>query len=294
MKKSIAGTVNHFIVICAAVISFALTHAVRAEASNRRECAALFKTLPADPIEAAAQNKLTVQALRTEIHAANLHDRASGRDGAEFSNFIDGRAADIRTPAPGYTVVSLGSGPDIFLPLYLHPTAQVFHLVDGLGGWGHGPDAVIEEIEVRLHAISRNVDVQRLDSQGNWRQIEGFLQGPLIWRARWISPTQGLQEKTFFLHQANFDDLKQMHDLNFKKVGGIVITGIAPSFQTHYYMMSLLIPDGSLFTEAYESTRALNEKLRRDFDFIDHGEQAYAIVRNSSRAYEFRRKRNSN
>jgi hypothetical protein len=196
--------------------------------------------------------------VRAEILTANLLDRSSGRLGATVSNAIETRAKDIESYlATESHVVSLGSGPDVYLPLYLHPTAKYFHLVDHLGGWGDGPEHVIKEIEARLGSISPEAVVERMDSLGDWRKIDGVLMVPLVWRVRWNSPAIGPQEKLFFLHQLNFEDLESMEKLKTVfssspyrgELGGVVITGTSASPETRKFLLSELQSSGSMFTE---------------------------------------------
>lgn len=196
--------------------------------------------------------------MRAEILASNLSDRKSARPGAKSSNFIEKRAKEIESSSPTDShVVSLGSGPDIYLPLYLYPTAKYFHLVDLLNGWGNGPDHIVGEIHARLQSLSPDVVVERTDLLGHWPTGQGRLPEPLVWRVRWRSPTSGFQEKFFFLHQLDFkksDELKNLMTFfstppDSAGLGGIVITGISASLETRRLLLAELQSGGSMFTE---------------------------------------------
>ena len=196
--------------------------------------------------------------LRNEIVQANLLDKQSGRSLARVSNEIENRAFAIdSTKIVGSHIVSLGSGADVYLPLFLFPNARYFHLVDGLGAWGNGPGDVIYEIEQRLQSISSNAVVKRLDAQGAWTKIEGLLNGPLIWKVRWQREKGIEEEKIFFLHQLNFENSNTVdvlksyfkHPIYAAKFEGLVITGVGASFATRDALLSLMSNNGMMFTE---------------------------------------------
>lgn len=229
-------------------------------------------------------NANSLKAVREEIRAANFHDRESGRHGAKISNEIEYRAKDIASLGFANShVISLGSGADIYLPLYLYPQAKYFHLVDLLTGWGDGPQHVIEEVEARIRSLSPQAQVERIDRLGDWRLLKDNLQGPLIWRARWDSEAAGPQEKLFFLHQMDFRDDQKLNELtsvlyspNYSgRLGGIVITGISANLETRKKLLSLLSSDGSMFTEMLYTNEAGETSSPNDESILSDLERAY-------------------
>ncbi len=211
--------------------------------------------------------------LRQEILVANRADQHALRQGARVSNFIENRAREIdSTRVVGSHVVSLGSGPDIYLPMYLYPHAKYFHLVDVLTGWGNGPDVVVHEIRERLKSLNRDVTVEESG--------KGYA---LVWKISWNSPAFGRIEKFVYLHQMNFQDLRSLKPLlnRVDRLGGIVITGIGASLKVREFLLARLHPGGSMFTEMVyvnekgESTSPddlkILEKIAQNYEVMDLG-----------------------
>lgn len=233
--------------------------------------------------------------LREDISRAHERDLKSQRKNAWASNFVYGRAREIDVKdTSGTHVISLGSGPDIFLPLYLFPEARYFHLVDLISGWGQGPESVVEEIEARLQSLAGGGEVKRLDHFSDEEIFDGGklklpLQGPLIWRVRWVSLKQGPQEQIFFLHQIDFnnsDQLKAVRDYTTHKayqgpLGGIVVTGISASEKTRRLLLEHLQQGGAMFTEMLYTNKEgqssspedseILRSLSADYDVTDLG-----------------------
>lgn len=247
-------------------------------------------SLPSTGCEHLLSSSERITHLRREILVANKKDQMSGRPFSETSNFIAGRAQEFDSSAiVDSHIVSLGSGPDIYLPLYLFPLAKYYHFVDTLGGWGSGPEDVIEEIESRLHSIAPDVRVERLDALGDWRKIEGVLTEPIVWRVQWRSMATGLQEKTFLLHQLDFNletslkRLKEQFSLPSQNsgLGGVVVTGISATLETRRSLLSELHREGSMFTEmlymdkegrtSSPDDEAILRDLETDFEITDFG-----------------------
>ncbi|MGE0763149.1 MAG: hypothetical protein AB7N80_07725 [Bdellovibrionales bacterium] len=216
----------------------------------------------------------TIAQLRQEIMQAHLKYQKSGRPEALGSNFIEGRALDILPPQVSEgQVVSLGSGPDIFLPLYQFPNAPVFRLIDSLRGWGQGADHLLEEIEMRLKALAPNAEFRRLDNQGDWRKIEDSLKGPLIWEVTWTSPSLGPMKKIFMMHQGDYNDLQAMAQIQIQPLIGLVMTGAAGPWETYQFFIDQLMPEGFMLTELF-STQGIElvERMKERYQMVDHGE----------------------
>lgn len=206
--------------------------------------------------------------LRAQILAANLQDRTRGRL-ASVSNFVEGRAEEIDSSLVRDDVVSLGSGPDIYLPLYLYPLAKRFHMVDMMGGWGSGPDDITSEITARLKSIPGS-EVERLT--------------PKTWRVTWIDIDLGPQEKYFYLHPMNFNDVAFKRLIaGFKSLDGVVITGISPSLETRQFLLQRLKRGGVMWIEMlYRNNKgeapshlpedeAILDLLSSQYRVVDHG-----------------------
>jgi hypothetical protein len=217
--------------------------------------------------------------LRPALLQANQLDRESGRAGARISNLIEGRAAGIDSSAVnGSHVVSLGSGPDIYLPLYLYPGAKYFHLVDIMTGWGTGPEQIIEEIGARLKSISSEAVVEH-------QKLE--YRGVLKWVVSWTDSVLGPQEKVVYLHKMDFREQTELESLaeffGREGLGGIVITGIGARIEIRRFLLDRLNPGGSMITEMLYADQAgvlsnpgdvtVLDELRKDFEVTDSGAQ---------------------
>jgi hypothetical protein len=229
--------------------------------------------------------------LRREIFAAQQRDFNSGRANARFANFIQGRARFVETkPMAGFQVVSLGSGPDIFLPLYLYPQAKYFHLVDILAGWNTGPVETMTEIEQRLKTLAgASGSVTRLGPSEDWLLGRGHWRSPRRWKVQWLSAHLGPQEQIFILHQRDFQKSEDLADLEtFWKslnpsapLGGVVVTGVSARLEVRRFFLDRLAAGGSMFTEmlfanklrtlVHPEDHQILAALKKDFDVYDLG-----------------------
>jgi hypothetical protein len=198
--------------------------------------------------------------LRREIFQANQKDQAR----RATSNFLQGRVSNFEVEfAPDEHVVSLGSGPDIFLPLYEFPHSTHYHLVDLIWGWG-SPKEFLSEIYNRLSAIEPDAEVTleaegfaKDYSQAEWEDAELFVDAldenrmhhreSFTWKVRWKSKL-GVQEKFFHLHLLNFSNLDQMQALidsfGSSPLGGLVLTYVHAPHITIELFMNALKPQG--------------------------------------------------
>ncbi len=229
-----------------------------------------------------------LKTLRQELLEANKIDQRSARPNANVSNFISTRPQIDSSKTFGLSVISLGSGPDIFLPLYLYPIAQNFFLIDILSQWGTGRDDVIGEIEARLQSLSPTTTVERVDSLRNFKSIEGPLPEPFVWRVQWVN-SLGSFTKYFYLYQLNFEKIFKDKSLQAAlgastaeiQLGGIVITGVSASFDTRKFLLLKLAPGGSMYTEMIfqdelgrtttPNDQAIIDELSKDFEVKDYG-----------------------
>lgn len=241
-----------------------------------------------------------LSALWTDIAAAHAAHRASGQGSTHVSNFLFPDASAVTSPfVHDGSVVSLGSGPDIFLPLHLYPTARHFHLVDSLHGWGRGPHHVIEEIETRLTSLQSDTSIERLDKLGDWRAIDfsitrehwQALKSPLIWRVRWTRPFVGSQEKLFYLHQVNYNLPRSLanfepHINETSPLIGVLLTGASADLSTMQFFLNRLFPQGSMFAEMLYSDANGDttptgedvtklEEIGKNFEIIDLGDSRH-------------------
>lgn len=212
-----------------------------------------------------------VRQLREELAKANALDQSSGRRYAQISNFVD-RSVDFNSSvAEGSHIVSLGSGPDVFLPFYAFPTAKHLHLIDNLGGWGDGPHRILAEIELRLTAFAPDAKVVRT--------------GRYSWKVNWISPSRGPQEKFVWLHPMHFRYVGQPLIDSWAdgghpaKIGGLIVTGVNAGKYLLELFLSNMIPGGILLTEMNSKSAwgelldpespAILEELSKSYDVYE-------------------------
>lgn len=71
-------------------------------------------------------------------------------------------------------VISLGSGPDIFRPIFVFPRAKHIHLIDYGKGWGSSFSEMLNELTARIAFLDRRAKLETIEiSPGyfHWRIV---------------------------------------------------------------------------------------------------------------------------
>lgn len=187
--------------------------------------------------------------LQSEILAAQqLYLADSSSKYARTSNKLEGRALKFdQDTIPTGSVVSLGSGADVFLPLYEFPWVENIHLVDKGAGWGEGVESIISEVPLRLKAIHPSAEVFETS------MIENL---EIVWKVSWVSPSVGKVTRNVFLHVLDFNDVEKF-DLFLdsplfeasNKISGILNTGVYVSTGQMKKIYARLAKGGVLHAE---------------------------------------------
>lgn len=158
-------------------------------------------------------------------------------------------------------VISLGSGPDVFWPLFDFPEAGHIHLVDTFEGWGESESAVRREIVRRLAALDIREKPQLLEARANEETWE------VIWGPQKTAP----QTTYFHLNKVDYNDPKQMDRLLTELPAGSSLVGIftsgapIPSNNSLELLLDKLEPGHPLISVDYrQSSRStLVDRLQR-------------------------------
>lgn len=200
-------------------------------------------------------------------------------------------------------VISLGSGPDIFSPLYAFPRAKHFHLVDLSAGWSSGPAALFIEIEARLQSLAGGGTVERIQDgflrwrpapnlagsyhiqgetahvRGPWRLnliggnwIYHYYKQPCIWRVRGKDGTGQSFERYVYFHPGDFSDVEFIRSvLNTTRgqLGGLFISGVGlPKREPLQILLDTLKPEG-IFIGQFEYRNSKGETSTDSEDQIN-------------------------
>ncbi len=127
----------------------------------------------------------------------------------------------------GEHVVSLGSGPDIFRPLYNFPLAKHIHLIDVLEGWHPNPNVALLELVRRLENIGPNAHVELID--GGFADANlGHPPRPCRWKVSWDSDFSGRQTRYVSLHREDYRDIEAVQTvlshIEAEKIAALFIT----------------------------------------------------------------------
>lgn len=207
---------------------------------------------------------------RAELMAAHLADRASGRRLARISNQLFGRVAEIDSldiPRNSH-VVSLGSGPDIYSPLFLYPQAVHYHLVDSMNQWPGGSYSMVKELERRLESIHPKIAIHRKDEYVTTLFGDIPAGGTAKWEVGWRDGTGAIHMKTVYLHRLNFNESLGvkvlMGVIPATNLGGIVVTGTGINPKLRGQLLLKLHPYGSMFTEMLNQNSRGNVIAKED------------------------------
>lgn len=164
-------------------------------------------------------------------------------DAAWFSQSL-GREWQHASPEIGVNghVISFGSGPDIFRPIFDWPLAKHFHLVDLFTGWGADPLEPLTQILVRLQALGPETNVQIIDrgflnefTTGQLQNGEFFREvvrilpearTPAKIRVQWKDPALGTQTRFIWLHPMDYNNQGEAQELINSIPTGDQLTGI--------------------------------------------------------------------
>jgi hypothetical protein len=227
---------------------------------------------------------------RNEIKLANDEYKQSYPRSA-ISMLRGGESKLLKTSyIPDGHMIYLGSGADVYRPLYDFPYIQHYHLVDTLTGWGKNPKMVLTEIMRRLSKLAAGARVLELDRgflnslteaelQNEMRSkdeshefIEKVLSRssqPLILLVEWESRTSGLHKKKFYVHAKDFHDfdgMKVMIDsMGSEPLIGILASGVDtfPSVNVFNMMMDRLMGAGRFIFEMLDDIGA-SEKYENE------------------------------
>lgn len=135
---------------------------------------------------------------------------------SSYSQQIGPEAPFLQNQYVGGHVISLGSGPDVFQPLYLFPRSSHFHLVDTFLGWGGSTQVVIDEL------------LRRLQFLHGFKHIEVVKWGDHAWNVeiKWKSKMYGVHTKYFYIHRADFRKLDEINAVLFSIPQGGVLEGV--------------------------------------------------------------------
>lgn len=219
---------------------------------------------PAPCLELLSGAGSPLEELRHEIWNASIRDALySGRSAALFSM---GKGAKLskwipEKSAENELVVSLGSGPDITLPLYIFPTAREIHLVDSWEWWGGGPVTVLQEAFARIKALHNQavVEVQNaetgfFDSEQkifSWIANNG---SPVVVQVSWQSQSLGERSVRYFFHRVrDYDSRKNRSALlaylaSRGTLGAVVTTG-APYSNATFDAFFKRLPKGGFWID---------------------------------------------
>ncbi len=170
--------------------------------------------LAAQPDPSLCLNLTQAVAFRTEISVVADSDSKAPRRFAWVSALrgTEAEVVDEEAP-PNAHIISLGSGPDVFRPIFDFPKVENIHLADIMTGWGTGPHDIVEEISSRLASLGEVKIIDEgfsadIDFPIGYRELLGLpsdtLLKPLIWEVKWRSPSEGPQKKRVYLHPLNF------------------------------------------------------------------------------------------
>lgn len=257
-----------------------------------------------------AQNNLRLEFLR-----ASENDIATGRERASFSSLVSyrdvaGQALSWNTTqAYDLSVLSLGSGPDIYSPLFIFPTAKNYHFVDSSRGWGQNPGVLFTELITRLHSIAPDAKVtlvqkgflayspletmtsDRYEDHGPWKRsiVKGeldieFYKYPAIWRVEWTSPSEGKQVRYFHYHVANYDHAPIvktiLNQIGKHQLAGLILMGAPhPHPSTSKMIFNRMTPQSQFYAELDYRRRDDTTSVDDDLEYLDRVLKTFSVKR---------------
>jgi hypothetical protein len=212
-----------------------------AYAPNENQCFRLFVLQGIGDLQGAGNLQGAGSSLRSKVRESRdrylaLSGSASLALGSEF------QALDVFQQAEGGHVISIGSGPDVFRPLFDFPKAKHIHLLDSLEGWGDGPFDVLGEIEARLTELGQGVAPLHLVKNATER----------VWLVKWHVPGVGIMETYFHLHRLNYNSSQLMRQMLATipfadKIVGVVLTGAPKPSPSVLKLVTDRLSEGSKF-----------------------------------------------
>ncbi len=249
---------------------------------------------------------VVAKGIREEVLAANaMFVKADTKKG-----FLDGKrrvhqsASQLRgtehlllpfDQAAGQVVLSLGSGPDVFRPIFNFPLAAEYHLLDTPRSWGTSPQEALDQLFWRLRALSADGEITLLD-RGFLRHVsdavtadralfEAFLgehrdlREPIAIELP-VSTGTGKTVKRFYFHPLDYNDergVTAMHEstLSGKGVGAIMATGVRWSMETMDQWLkrledgAVMINEGFVWKRSLDGQGGINLNMGRSFVYRD-------------------------
>ncbi|HVJ65714.1 MAG TPA: hypothetical protein VM901_10700 [Bdellovibrionota bacterium] len=168
------------------------------------------------------------------------------------------------------SVVSFGSGVDVFRPFIDFPLAREVHLIEGFDNLdSRAIRAAVLEIHRRLLHLTPNVQVQWFDRGFSEEEVLLGNGRPVVFKIMWRQD-EALETRFLYVHAANPHSDRQMNavlDSLPRDIDGMIVSGGPAPRRLRQLVKDYLRPGGKLVLETNSSNAYQMEILQSLIDF---------------------------